>query len=258
MSAARRRRGDDQQGRAVLVGATRGMGRALARCLAERGDRLFLLGRDVEEMARSAADLEARGAAGPVGHAALDLRHPDGFTPALDAAWQELGAVDLFVLTAADFDSQETLESHPDRLRRLLDTNLTGTLLLLEAARRRLLTASGGTLCAFSSVAGERGRKPVVLYGATKAALTRYLEGLDHRYRQQGLKVICVKPGFVKTSMTAGLDPPPFAGTPEQVARTVLRAIDRGRPVVYAPPPWRWVMLVVRHLPRFIMRRVGF
>ena len=70
----------------------------------------------------------------------------------------------------------------------------------------------------FSSVAGERGRKPVVLYGAAKAGLTRYLEGLDHRFHATGLRVICVKPGFVKTSMTSGLRPPPFAGEPEQVA----------------------------------------
>ncbi|PYQ22083.1 MAG: hypothetical protein DMF81_13385 [Acidobacteria bacterium] len=67
-----------------------------------------------------------------------------------------------------------------------------------------------------------------------------------------------MKPGFVKTSMTDGLPAPPFAGEPDEVARVVLRAIDRGQPVVYAPPIWRWVMLVVRALPRSIMRRAGF
>ena len=107
-------------------------------------------------------------------------------------------------------------------------------------------------------MAGERGRKPVVLYGAAKAGLTRYLEGLDHRYHAQGLRVVCVKPGFVRTSMTEGLPAPPFAGEPEGVARVVLRAIDRGTPVVYAPPIWGLVMVVIRRLPRFVMRRVGF
>jgi short-subunit dehydrogenase len=97
-----------------------------------------------------------------------------------------------------------------------------------------------------------------VLYGAAKAGLTRYLEALDHKYRAAGLRTVCVKPGFVKTSMTQGLRPPPFAGEPEDVARTVLRAIDTGRPVVYAPPIWGAVMLVIRHLPRFVMRRIGF
>ena len=110
----------------------------------------------------------------------------------------------------------------------------------------------------FSSVAGERGRKPVILYGAAKAGLTRYLEGLDHKFRADGLRTVCVKPGFVKTSMTDGLTPPPFAGEPDGVAATVLRAIDRGTPVVYAPGMWRWVMLVIRNLPRFVMRKIGF
>ena len=127
-----------------------------------------------------------------------------------------------------------------------------------EQARKRLLARGGGTLCVFSSVAGERGRKPVVLYGAAKAGLTRYLEGLDHKCRAQGLRTVCVKPGFVKTSMTAGLKPPPFAGEPDAVAPTILRAIDVGRPVVYAPPIWALVMFVIRSLPRTIMRGTTF
>ena len=97
-----------------------------------------------------------------------------------------------------------------------------------------------------------------MIYGAAKAGLSHYLEGLDHKFRAQGLKTICVKPGFVKTGMTEGLKPPPFAGEPEAVARRVLKAIDKGKPLVYAPAPWRWVMLLIKHLPRFVMRRVDF
>ena len=85
-----------------------------------------------------------------------------------------------------------------------------------------------------------------------------YLEGLDHRFHAQGLRVVCVKPGFVRTSMTEGLPSPPFAGEPEGVARIVARAIERGTPVVYAPTIWGLVMAVIRVLPRFVMRRVGF
>jgi decaprenylphospho-beta-D-erythro-pentofuranosid-2-ulose 2-reductase len=127
-----------------------------------------------------------------------------------------------------------------------------------EEARRRLLARGGGTLCVFSSVAGERGRKPVVLYGAAKAGLSRYLEGLDHKFRGQGLRTICVKPGFVRTGMTEGLKAPPFAGDPEAVAAQVLRAVDKGNPVVYAPGIWALIMLVIRFLPRFVMRKIGF
>jgi decaprenylphospho-beta-D-erythro-pentofuranosid-2-ulose 2-reductase len=98
----------------------------------------------------------------------------------------------------------------------------------------------------------------VVLYGAAKAGLAAYLEGLDHRFHAQGLRVVTVKPGFVRTSMTAGLPEPPFAGEADDVAARVVRAIDRGWPVVYAPPIWAMVMLAVRNLPRALMRRLGF
>jgi NAD(P)-dependent dehydrogenase (short-subunit alcohol dehydrogenase family) len=130
--------------------------------------------------------------------------------------------------------------------------------LLCEAARERLLARGGGTLCVFSSVAGDRGRKPVILYGAAKAGLTHYLEGLDHKFHARGLRVVTVKPGFVKTGMTEGLAPPPFAGEPEAVAARVLRAIERGTPVVYAPGIWRWILLGIRCLPRAAMRKIGF
>jgi NAD(P)-dependent dehydrogenase (short-subunit alcohol dehydrogenase family) len=248
----------------VLLGATKGMGRALARVMAARGDRLFLLGRDEEDLERSARDLDARSerepAATPRAGAAFaycDLERPETFDPALEAAKAELGVVDAVVVTAGLFASQDELESDPELCRRLLVVDFAHTVLFCERARRVLL-AEGGTLCVFSSVAGDRGRRPVVLYGAAKAGLTRYLEGLDHRYRRSGLKVVCVKPGFVRTGMTEGLPAPPFAGEPDGVARTVLRAIDRGKPVVYAPSMWALIMLVVRNLPRVVMRRVGF
>ena len=242
----------------VFLGATRGMGRALARELAARGDALFLIGRDAAELEKSARDLEARGAAGKVGTAPCDLLDPDGFEPALDAADAALDRFDAAVLSAGEFGTQDELESDRARLARLLTANFANTVLLCEALRERLLARGGGTLCVFSSVAGERGRKPVVLYGASKAGLSAYLEGLDHRFRADGLVTITVKPGFVKTAMTEGLDPPPFAGEPEDVAKTVLRAIERGQPVVYAPPIWRFVMAVIRALPRSLMRRLGF
>lgn len=243
--------------RVAFLGATKGMGRALARVLAERGDRLFLLGRDVEDMERSAADLAARGEA-PAGSAACDLARPETFEPALDAATAALGGLDAVVVTAGQFATQEELEQDVERARELLTVNFANTVAFCERARARLLAGGGGTLCVFSSVAGERGRKPVVLYGASKAGLSAYLEGLDHRFHAQALRTVCVKPGFVKTGMTAGLKPPPFAGEPEQVARIVARAMDRGKPVVYAPGPWALVMLVIRSLPRFVMRRIGF
>ncbi|MEO0326795.1 MAG: SDR family NAD(P)-dependent oxidoreductase [Myxococcota bacterium] len=241
----------------VVLGATKGMGRALARRMAGRGDALFLLGRDAEDLQATAVDLELRGAAS-TGHAPCDLEDPEGFALAFEAAEAALGRVDVVVVTAGLFATQDELEADPGLAERLTRVNFTNTVVFCEQAKRRLLAAGGGTLCVFSSVAGERGRKPVVIYGASKAGLSRYLEGLDHKHRGDGLRVVTVKPGFVKTGMTAGLAPPPFAGEPEGVAKDVLEAIDRGDPVVYTPAPWRLVMAVIRRLPRAIMRRVDF
>lgn len=242
----------------VFLGATRGIGRALARLMAARGDRLFLLGRDVGDLAVSANDLKILGAAGDVGVARCDLSCPETFGAALDAAAVALDGVDTVVVTAGLYATQEAMENDPALRDRLLEVNFTNTVRFCEEARTRLLAMGGGVLCVCSSVAGDRARKPVVFYGAAKAGLSYYLEGLDLRFRAQGLRTVLVKPGFVRTGMTAGLKPPPFAGEPEQVARIMLAAIDQGRPVVYAPTTWALVMLAVRHLPRWFMRRARF
>jgi decaprenylphospho-beta-D-erythro-pentofuranosid-2-ulose 2-reductase len=243
----------------AFLGATKGMGRSLARLMAARGDRLVLLGRDADELERSARDLEARaGNEQAVETAICDLGDPSTFTLALDTAERLLGKIDCVVVTAGLFATQEQLEADQSRALELVTVDFANTVGFCEHARVRLLASGGGKLCVFSSVAGDRGRKPVVIYGAAKAGLSAYLEGLDHKFRSQGLQTICVKPGFVKTGMTANLKPPPFAGEPDAVAARVLRAIDRGTPVVYAPWIWRYIMLVIRSLPRFVMRRIGF
>jgi short-subunit dehydrogenase len=245
--------------KAVVLGATKGIGRAISRALAERGAELYLLGRDLDDLKRSAADLEQRGGGSrKVLFGECDLEQPERFQAALLEADGALGGFDTVVVTAGLFASQDRLENDLEYTRRLLTANFANTVVFCEHARQRLLAHGGGTLCVISSVAGERGRKPVVIYGASKAGLSAYLEGLDHKFQPQGLRVITVKPGFVKTAMTDGLTPPPFAGEPDQVARDVVKAIDRGTPVVYTPAIWALVMLVIRWLPRFVMRKIGF
>jgi decaprenylphospho-beta-D-erythro-pentofuranosid-2-ulose 2-reductase len=245
--------------RFVILGATRGMGRSLARKLVERGDWVALLGRDGAELEKSAADLHARGTPGVrVTTGLCDLERPDTFRPALESAEQGLEGLDVVVVTAGLFATQEQLEADPSLALRVLAVDFANTVLFCEEARKKLLLRGGGTLCVFSSVAGDRGRKPVVLYGAAKAGLSAYLEGLDHRFKSQGLTTVCVKPGFVRTQMTEGLKEPPFASEPDEVADTVLQGIDAGTPVVYAPPIWRAVMSAIKAMPRFVMRRVKF
>jgi NAD(P)-dependent dehydrogenase (short-subunit alcohol dehydrogenase family) len=245
--------------KAVVLGGAHGIGRAVARALVERGDQVFLLGIGKEDLARSAADLEQRGGGKrPVAFAECNLEDATQFSAALEAADSALSGFDTVVITAALFGTQDKLEADIDFTRRLLTVNFAHTVVFAELARTRLLMRGGGTLCVISSVAGDRGRKPVVLYGASKAGLSAYLEGLDHKFHEQGLRVITIKPGFVKTGMTAGLKPPPFAGEPEQVAADIVRALERGTPVVYTPRIWQLVMLVIRSLPRFVMRKIGF
>lgn len=243
----------------VIVGATRGIGRALARACAKDGHSLFLLGRSDQELQKSASDLSQRsGGSRPVGYASCDLEDPSGFASALQAADQALGHFDTVIVTAALFASQEALEQDRDLCRRLLTVNFAHTVVFCEEAKTMLLARGGGTLCALSSVAGDRGRKPIALYGASKAGLSAYLEALDHKHRAEGLVTLCVKPGFVKTGMTEGLPAPPFAGEPDQVAADILRALKKKKPLLYTPFMWRWVMLVIRNLPRFVMRKIKF
>lgn len=245
--------------KAVVLGGTSGMGRAIARRLAERGDAVFLLGKGDEDLARSAADLTVRHPRHePTGTARCDLERPEQFAEALDAADAALGGFDTVVVTAAMFASQDALEADVELTRRLVTVNFANTVVFCEHARKRLLERGGGRLTVFSSVAGDRGRKPVAIYGASKAGLSTYLEALDHKFHAAGLSVLCVKPGFVKTAMTAGLKPPPFAGEPDRVAELVVHAMDRRKPLVYAPRIWALVMMVIRSLPRFVMRRIGF
>jgi decaprenylphospho-beta-D-erythro-pentofuranosid-2-ulose 2-reductase len=245
--------------KAVVLGGTSGMGRALGQRLAELGNDVFLLGIGTEELARSAADLTSRHPQQrEVRHAVCDLERPADFAPALDKAEAALGGFDTVIVTAGMFAAQDALEADVELARRLVTVNYANTVTFCEHARKRLLARGGGQLIVFSSVAGDRGRKPVAIYGSSKAGLSAYLEALDHKFHDQGLSVLCVKPGFVKTAMTAGLTPPPFAGEVDAVARDVLRGMQAGKAVVYTPAVWALIMLVIRGLPRFVMRRIKF
>ena len=221
---------------------------------------VFLLG--IEARTSYSAQRRRSGKLGTQGsevlYAVCDLEQPETFAAALDAADAALGGFDAVIVTAAMFASQDALEADIELTRRLVTVDYANTVVFCEHARKRLLARGAGRLVVFSSVAGDRGRKPVAIYGSAKAGLSLYLEALDHKFHAAGLAVLCVKPGFVKTGMTAGLKAPPFAGEPEQVARAVVRAMDQGKAVLYTPSMWALVMLVIRWLPRFVMRKIGF
>ena len=219
--------------KAVVLGGTGGMGRAVAGGSSSAATRCFCSGATRPSW-RSAADLQRAPAAASDRRRARALRSrgarwtspPRSTPPTPRSAGSTRSSSPRRM-----FASQEALEADVELTRRLITVNYANTVVFCEHARKRLLARGGGRLAVFSSVAGDRGRKPVAIYGSSKAGLSAYLEALDHKFLAAGLSVLCVKPGFVKTGMTAGLKPPPFAGEPDQVARDVVRAIDKRRPV---------------------------
>ena len=159
--------------RVAFLGATKSSVSIIVRGIPSKSVPICLLGRNSADLERSAADLSVRGAIHPVPSVACDLEKPDTFAPAIDAAREALEGLDAVVVTAAVFATQEELEADAALAERLVRINFSNTVMFCEAAKKALLEEGGGTLCVFSSVAGERGRKPVIIYGAAKAGLTR-------------------------------------------------------------------------------------
>ena len=114
-----------------------------------------------------------------------------------------------------------------------------------------------GTLAVLSSVAGDRGRKSNYVYGSSKAGLTAFVDGLRNRIDREGVRVMTIKPGPVQTAMTAGFkDKAKFADV-KKVAKTLVKAIDRGGDIVYVPGDWRLKMAIVRAIPEWIFKKLN-
>jgi decaprenylphospho-beta-D-erythro-pentofuranosid-2-ulose 2-reductase len=139
---------------------------------------------------------------------------------------------------------------------RILETNFTGPVGLLERLAAELEHRRAGWICVVSSVAGDRGRASNYLYGSAKAGLSAYVDGLRGRLFRAGVRVTLVKPGFVDTGMTWGLPGVRGAVAPERVARGIRRAVDHRRDTVYLPGAWRLVMAVIRAIPERIFKRL--
>lgn len=247
----------NEAGNVLILGASSAIARALAAELARRGHGLVLAARDPDDARATAADLALRFGV-PTAALAFDARNESTHDAVLDEAAAALrGGIHGVVLAFAEMPAQKDAERDPEVRRRLLETNVVATFSLLERAAARLEAARGGFLCAVSSVAGDRGRKSLYLYGATKAALSACLAGLRHRLHASGVRVIDVRPGIVDTPMTWGLlVPRALAASPETVGRDIARAIERGASVVYTPWIWRWVMLAIRAIPERIFLKL--
>ncbi|NQW12177.1 MAG: SDR family oxidoreductase [Alphaproteobacteria bacterium] len=243
--------------RILILGATSAIAERWARLRAARGDRLLLAARDPAKLAIVADDLRARGAS-EVLTAESDLGDADGAAERFSAFADRLGGVDIVLLAYGVLGDQADMQANTDHLRAMLDTNFTSAVIWSELAAGHLEQAGSGTLAVIASVAGDRGRRTNYAYGATKAGLSVYLEGLAHRFAGTPVSVLCVKPGFVDTPMTAHVAKGgPLWATPDMVAADIDRAIARRRTVIYTPWFWRLIMLIIRHLPRPIFNRLN-
>ncbi len=241
--------------RVAIFGASSGIGAAVARRFAEGGHRLVLVGRDRDKVERNAADLGVRGA-GEVAVQVADLADVDALPGVAAAAWAAFGGLDVALIAHGTLPDQEGAQRDANAALAALLVNFASPSLLCEQLAPRFEAQGSGTIAVITSVAGDRGRGSNYLYGAAKGGLQRYLEGLRHRLARAGVRVLDIRPGFVSTAMTAHLPQGgPLWAKPGDVARDIVRAVERGRPVLYTPWFWRPIMLAVRNLPRPLFHR---
>jgi short-subunit dehydrogenase len=174
----------------------------------------------------------------------------------LDAAAAQLGGIDAALIAHGTLSDQAACQGSVDLLMQEFATNALSVMALCTHLANRFEAQRHGVIAVISSVAGDRGRQSNYVYGAAKAAVTAFTSGLRQRLYPQGISVVTIKPGFVATPMTAAFKKGLLWASPQAVATSIVRAMDRGTPVVYAPWFWRPIMWVVRSVPEFIFRRL--
>ena len=241
----------------LIVGATGGIGRALAREYADRGWHVGLLGRDSERLEAVAGELCARVPGARVQTTRADVADPEGLRAAFHAIVTDLGQLDLMIYAAGvmshDHPSAPTdFEAESE----MFAVNTVGAVHVIGLAGETMIRAGRGHIAAIGSIAGERGRKANPGYGASKAALHTYLEGMRNRLHPQGVTVSTIKPGFVNTRMLGGKR---HLGAiePADAARRIANALDRRAESFFVPGWWAMVALAIRSCPGFLFKRIG-
>jgi len=246
-------RASARKGRVLVVGVTSAIARAVAGEFASRGHDLVVAGRNPEELEAVASDLAIRHGVAVDARVfnALDFdAHEELMASSVD------GGLTGIVVALGYMGDQQDGQSDFAMARRVVDTNYTAFVSLLERAAAYLESQGNGFICAISSVAGDRGRQSNYLYGSAKSGLDAYLQGLRNRLHPSGVSVTTVKPGFVDTRMTYGMPGLFLVASPEAVARGIHRAIRRRKGVVYLPWFWRFIMLLIRSIPEPVFNRM--
>jgi short-subunit dehydrogenase len=237
----------------LILGATSDLGRAVARAYAAEGHSMLLAARDTDLLAAEASDLKVRFGV-PVHTYRFDVLDFARHNEFLD----RLGELpDTVVCLIGFMPDQEEAECSFQIARLVFDTNFSGPASILGEMANRMEARRSGTIIGVSSVAGDRGRARNYIYGAAKAGFTAFLSGLRGRLARKNVRVITVKPGFMRTRLTEGMTLPAFlTADPAAVAQDILSAHRRGRDIIYSRGRWRLVMAIIRALPEPIFKRL--
>jgi short-subunit dehydrogenase len=239
----------------MILGGTSGIGRAVARDYAARGYAIQLAGRDQAGLENNGRDLMVRYGVAVSIHPidALEFATHAAFVDSLEPL------PDTLVCAIGSMKEQEECERDPDEAELVMCSNFNGPAHILGFFASRFAARRSGTIVGISSVAGDRGRAGNYVYGSAKAAFTAFLSGLRARLAPFGVRVITVKPGFVRTRMTDGMKLPALlTAAPEEVAAAIGKAERRRRDIVYVRRLWRPIMAIVRALPEPIFKRTRF
>ena len=246
-----------EKSKIVVIGATSGIAEQCCRLWVQRGSvDLLLVARDAARAERIADDLRVRGPGSTVTVMTANFVDPKDIVRVADAATTS-GPVDIVLIAHGWMPPQEKSEDIAIA-HEVLTVNAVSPALFAEAFANKAARAGRGTVAIIGSVAGDRGRKANYTYGASKGLLSRYAEGLEHRLAGSGVSIVLLKPGPTDTPMAADHKAHGRRlASAESVARVIVRGIDRRKSVVYAPPVWQLIMLIVRHIPRFIFNRLS-
>jgi decaprenylphospho-beta-D-erythro-pentofuranosid-2-ulose 2-reductase len=242
----------------LVLGGTSEIGLAIARELAApRKAKVVLAGRKADALTTAAGELSA-GTGSSVETVLFDADDTASHEQFVADVFDAHGDIDVVVVAFGVLGDQKAAEADAQAAAEVAHTNYVGAVSVMTAVARRLREQGHGELVVLSSVAGERARKSNFVYGSSKAGMDAFAQGLADSLVGSGVHVLVVRPGFVTTKMTAGMDPAPLSTTPDAVAKAVVAAIRKGSDTVWVPGPLRYVMAAVRHLPRPVFRRLKF
>ena len=246
--------------RGIIIGASDGLGAALARRLAREGYSLALLARRKEKLDAICSELNASMGMNCAYSYVHDVTHYDEIPSLLRMIVADLGGLDLVIFCAGINHPPGGIDRYNfDNDRQMIETNLIGAMGWLTPVAEMFHAARAGQIVGIGSVAGDRGRVGNPGYNTSKAGLATFLEALRNRLTRDGVQVLTVKPGFVQTDMLkAAQGSTPFVIPPEKAAEDIWKAIRKRKQAVYTPGRWRWIMLAIQHTPSFIFRKLSF